>query len=805
MATETSPDVGNRTVFADFDLGPDLDTTAPAPAARVAIKKVGVIGAGTMGSGIAALAASAGLPVVLLDVAAEGADRSAIPKGAIARAVKAKPAAFMDVDRAAYIRTGNIDDDLALLADCDLVIEAIIEQPGPKQALYAKLEDVLKPTAVVSSNTSGIPMHVLTEGRSARFKQHFLGTHFFAPARYMHLLEIIPTPDTAPAVVEAVRIFGERMLGKGIVLCKDAPGFIANRLGVHGMNRTLHAMDEYGLTIDEVDGLTGPLLGRPNSATFRTGDLSGLDVLAHVSAGLAATTGENFDLPEWFHDMVLGKRLGDKTGGGFYKKVGKDIQTWDRKLNDYAPQQRFEPPELKAATRAPLAQRIAGLKTLGGKYGDFVRHVLAQNAHYALEKSPELAYDIPAVDRAMEWGYGHDAGPFRVMDMLGLDFLKAEFEKRGMGIPALLAQAEGSFYRMGADGEEVLGFDGRYAPVAPIDGNIRLSLIAAKPSNVLFQNEGARLLDIGDDVALFEFRSKSNTLGSKVLDALAASLALVESRGMAGLVMGNDDPKFFSAGADLSESTGAVIAGMWDVIDASIKRFQDAVQSIRYAPFPVVVAPAGMALGGGAEFTLHADAVQAHAELYMGLVEAGVGLLPGGGGTKELLFRFTKDLEPYAEADPFEAVKRAFNLIAAPQPTTSALDAKKKGFLRPRHDRITMNRDRLIADAKRRVLDLAPDYVAPQMQSIRALGREGMGNLSYALFSFLESGQATPYDVTIGHNIAYVLCGGDGPPRMVTEQDILDLEREAFLKLLGNEKTQERIAYTLKTGKPLRN
>ena len=805
MTTEASPAAGNRTAFADFDLGPELDLAPERPAGRVAIKKLGVVGAGTMGSGIAALAASAGLPVVLLDVAADGPDRSAIAKGALARMLKAKPAPLMDPDRARYIQAGNIDDDLALLGDCDLVIEAIIEQPGPKQALYGKLEGVLKPTAVVSSNTSGIPMRVLTEGRSERFKRHFLGTHFFAPARYMHLLEIIPTPDTAPEVTEAVRQFGERLLGKGIVLCKDAPGFIANRLGVYGSTRTIRTMEQFGLTVDEVDGLTGPLLGRPNSATFRTADLSGLDVFAHVSAGTAEATGEDFDLPAWFHAMVENKQLGDKTGAGFYKKVGKDIQTWDPRDNAYKPQQKLETPELKAALKAPLAQRIAGIKDLPGKHGDFLRQVMADGAYYALEKSPELAYDIPSVDRAMEWGYGHQAGPFRVMDMVGLDWIKAEFAKRGLNVPRLLQQAQGSFYRQGADGEEVLGFDGRYAPVAPIDGNIRLATVAARPGNVLFENAGARLLDAGDDVAVFEFRSKSNTLGSKVLDALAESLELVERRGMAGMVMGNDDPKFFSAGADLSESTGAVIAGLWDVIDASIKRFQDAVQSIRSAPFPVVVAPAGMTLGGGAEFTLHADAVQAHAELYMGLVEAGVGLLPGGGGTKELLFRFTKDLEPYAEADPFEAVKRAFNLIAVPQPTTSALEAKRKGFLRPRHDRITMNRDRLIADAKRRVLDLAPDYVAPRPQTIRALGREGMGNLSYALFSFLESGQATPYDVTVGHDIAYVLCGGDGPPRTVTEQDILDLEREAFLKLLGNEKTQERIQYTLKTGKPLRN
>jgi 3-hydroxyacyl-CoA dehydrogenase len=606
-------------------------------------------------------------------------------------------------------------------------------------------------------------------------------------------------------VTEAVREFGERMLGKGIVVCKDAPGFVANRLGVYGMTRTLRAMGEYGLTVDEVDGLTGPLLGRPKSATFRTGDLSGLDVLAHVSAGLAQTTGEDFDLPDWFHAMVARKQLGDKTGGGFYKKAGKDILTVDPATGEYAPQQRVESPELKAALRAPLAQRVAALKTLGGKYGDFVRRVLVDTSRYALEKSAELAYDVPSVDRAMEWGYGHDAGPFRVMDMLGVDWLREQLAKDGGAVPALLARAEGSFYRAGADGEEALGFDGRYAPVAPIDGNLRLAHVAARPGAVLAQNEGARLLDLGDGVALLEFRSKSNTLGSKVLDLLATSLERVERDGMAGLVIGNDDPKFFSAGADLSESTGAVIAGMWDVIDQSIHRFQQATQSIRYAPFPVVVAPAGMTLGGGSEFTLHADAVQAHAELYMGLVEAGVGLIPGGGGTKELLFRFTKELEPYEEADPFEAVKRAFKLIATAQTSTSALEARRLGFLRQGADRVSMNRDRLIADAKRRVLDLAPDYVAPVPRTIRALGREGMGNLSYALFSFLESGQATPYDVQIGHQIAYVLCGGDGPPRTVTEQDILDLEREAFLKLLGNEKTQERIAYTLKTGKPLRN
>jgi 3-hydroxyacyl-CoA dehydrogenase len=801
--TDTSA-AADRTAFGAFDLGLDDDQPA-APAAPIRIKRLGVVGAGTMGSGIAALAASAGVPVVLLDVAAEGADRSAVAKGAVAKAVKAKPAAFMDTDRAALVRTGNIDDDLALLADCDLVIEAIIEQPAPKQALYEKLEGVLKPGAIVASNTSGIPMRVLTEGRGENFRRRFLGTHFFAPPRYMHLLEIIPGPETDAAVIDAVRSFGERILGKGIVLCKDAPGFIANRLGVYGMTHTIALMERFGLTIDEVDALTGPLLGRPKSATFRTADLSGVDVIKHVSAGLAETTGEDFSLPAWIHQMVADRRLGDKTGGGFYKKVGKDILTFDPAKGDYGAQQKLESPELKAATKTPLAQRGAALKALGGKHGEFLRTLLVDSAHYALEKSPELAFDVPSVDRAMEWGYGHEAGPFRVMDALGLDWLREEFARAGKSIPALLERAQGSFYRRAADGgEEALGFDGVYAPVPEISGNVRLAAVAARPNGVLEQNEGARLLDLGDGVALLEFRGKANALSSKVLDLLDKSLERIDRDGLAGLVIGNDDPRTFSAGADLSESAGAVIAGMWDVIDAAIARFQNATQAVRAAPFPVVVAPFGLTLGGGCEFALHSDAVQAHAELYMGLVEAGVGLLPGGGGCKELLFRFTGDLQPYEEADPFEAVKRAFKLIATAQTSTSAHEARKLGLLRAT-DRISMNRDRLIADAKARVLDLAPDYVPPAPRRVRALGTEALGNLRYALFSFREGGYASAHDEVIGNKIAHVLCGGDGPPREVSEQDILDLEREAFLSLLGNEKTQERIMYTLKTGKPLRN
>ncbi|MBV9773097.1 MAG: enoyl-CoA hydratase/isomerase family protein [Gemmatimonadetes bacterium] len=768
------------------------------------IRKLGVVGAGTMGGGIAALAASAGVPVVLLDVPGEPG-RSGPAQGGLQRQVKAKPAAFMDTGRASLVRTGNTEDDLELLADCDWIVEAIIEQPAPKQALFARLEEILKPDAVVASNTSGIPMHVLVEGRSERFRRNFVGTHFFSPVRYMHLLELIPTADTSPEALAVVTRFAERVLGKGTVVARDAPGFIANRLGVKGMVGTLRQMEANGLTIDEVDALTGPLIGRPGSATFRTGDISGLDVLAHVSAGLAQTTGEDFALPEWTQRMVTNKQLGDKTGGGFYRKQGKEISTFDYTTGEYVPQRKPDDPELGRLGRLPLAERIRAVQGLQGKYGDFVRRVLLENAHYALTTSPELAYDVVAVDRAMEWGYGHEAGPFRVMDMIGVDTLRAGFRELGLDEPELLGKATEGFYRQGAEGEEYLGFDGSYHPVPPAaEGAIKLAALASRPGKVLESNEGARLLDLGDGVALLEFRSKMNTLGEPVMRMLETALARVERDGLEGLVIGNDDPRAFSAGADLTGPAALLQSGDWKALDGVVRGFQDAVQSIRRAPFPVVVAPHGMTLGGGCEMTLHADAVQAAAELYVGLVEAGVGLLPGGGGTKELLFRFVGELEPYPEADSFEAVKRAFQLIALAATSTSALDARNKGFLRDR-DQVSMNRDLLIADAKRRVLSLAPGYVPPVPRTIRALGKDGLGNLKYALFSFHEAGQASDHDVRIGHEIAYVLCGGDGPPRTVTEQDVLDLERESFLKLLGTKETQERIAYTLKTGKPLRN
>jgi 3-hydroxyacyl-CoA dehydrogenase len=769
------------------------------------IAKLGVVGAGTMGSGIAALAASAGVPVVLLDIAGKEGDRNGPAKAGLDRARKARPAAFMDPARAALITIGNLDDSLDLLRDCDLIVEAIIEQPAPKQALYARLEPLLKTTAIVASNTSGIPMQTLLEGRSPRFRERFFGMHFFNPPRYLHLLEIIPTPATNADALESAEQFSQVVLGKGIVVAKDVPGFVANRLGVYGMMAAMRGLEESGLTIDEVDALTGPLLGRAKSATFRTADITGLDVLLHVAKELTAGTGENFAMPEWVGKLAASNRLGDKTGGGFYRKVGKEITTLNWKTLEYGPQQKVEDPALGALMKEPLEKRLAMAVKLPGEYGDFVRNYLLRMSHYVLATTPSIAYDIVSVDRAIEWGYAWDAGPFQQMDALGHDFLREGFTRLGLDVPPLLAKAkDGAFYRKADAGWQYLTFEGTYEPVPPVPGQISLDIVRSRPAGIVESAKDANLHDIGDGVLLLEARSKMNTMGEGVLTMLRKALDRVASGKYAGLVIGNDDPRAYSAGADLGMVVSQVQAGDWKGLEQMVRVFQDGAQAVRNAPFPVVAAPFGLTLGGGCEYAMHCDIVQAHAELYMGLVEAGVGLIPAGGGTKELLFRFTLDLTPYDEADLFEAPKRAFKVIAMATTSTSALEARSLGFLRP-VDRITMNRDRLIADAKARVLDLAPGYVAPVPRTITAMGKEGLGNLLYAGWAMREGGQITDHEVRIARELAYVLCGGDGPPRVVTEQDILDLEREAFLKLLGTKETQERIAYTLKTGKPLRS
>lgn len=752
------------------------------------------MGAGTMGHSIAALAASAGLPVHLLDIAGPEGDPDAPARQGLDRARKARPAAFMDAARAARIEVGNTTDGLGVLAECDLVIEAIIEQLEPKRALYARLEDVLPSHTLIATNTSGIPMAQLTAGRSDGFRQRFLGMHFFNPPRYLHLLEIIPTARTAPETIATARAFSERVLGKGVVMARDVPGFVANRLGVYGMVLALRMLQEFDLSIDEVDVLTGPLLGRAKSATFRTADLTGLDVLSHVATGLAQATGEDFALPAWVGAMVKDGQLGEKTGVGFYKKIGKEIHTRNWKTGEYAPAARPESPAIGKALKLPLGERLRAAVALDGTYGEFVREYLTRLSGYVVETAPKIAYHRSDVDHAMEWGFAWEAGPFRQLDLLG----------NALPVGATLRPAALKDGWYAPDGTRQGSLDGKgYVPIEEPAGLLRIETLR-RSRRALVESADATLWDAGDDVAVLEFHSKMNSLGEGVLTMLMKSLDVVDSKGLAGLVLGNDDPRTFTAGADLMMVASLAQAGNWRKLEDAVELFQGCSMSIRQAPFPVVAAPFGLTLGGGTEWSLHADAIQAHAELYMGLVEVGVGLLPGGGGTKELLFRYAGELKPYDDADPFEAPRRAFKQIAMAATSTSALEARALGYLRDR-DGISMNRDFLLADARRRVLDLAPGYVAPQPRTIEALGKAGLGNLHYAAWAMREAGQASDHDVRIALEIARVLCGGDGPARLVSEDDILDLERDAFLRLLGTRETQERIAHMLRTGKPLRN
>src|SRR5665213_2156299 len=556
----------------------------PTPAnSSMRIQKVGVIGAGVMGHGIASLCASAGVPVVLLDIPGsddrKSPDRSAPAKSGLLKALKSKPASFMDNDRAALVTTGNIEDDIALLADCDWIVEVIIEQPKPKQELFAKIEAVA-PDSIVTSNTSGIPMSVLLEGRTEKFRRQFCGTHYFNPPRYMHLLEIIPTPFTAPDVLDAIGHFQRNILGKGIVVAKDVPGFVANRLGVHGMVTAGRLMMEFGLTISEVDTLTGALIARAKTATFRTGDLSGIDVLVHVTEGLSKATGEDFALAPWIHELVKSGRFGDKTKAGFYSKQGNDILTLNWRTLEYEKQERYSTPEIEALLKLPAAERVNKAKELGGTHGDFLRKLLVEQSHYCLAMTPQLAYDLAAADRAMEWGYGWEIGPFKVMDALGLDWLRSEFAKAGKNEPPLLKNAGKAFYEQALAGTTIASVDTGRIPLPPVPGQLSLAILRQQ-GKVLEENKEARCVDLGDGVLCLEFCGKMNTLGPGVLEMLAATIDRIANGKYAGLVLGNDDPRTFTAGANLGAAAGAAASGDWKTIEASVRAFQDAVMSVR--------------------------------------------------------------------------------------------------------------------------------------------------------------------------------------------------------------------------------
>ncbi|HJQ33060.1 MAG TPA: 3-hydroxyacyl-CoA dehydrogenase NAD-binding domain-containing protein [Pyrinomonadaceae bacterium] len=798
-------------------------------------EKAAVLGAGTMGAQIAAHLANAGIPTLLLDIAPKepsaeehargltlesGDVRDRVARAGLEAAKKAKPAAFFTPGAAALVSVGNFEDDLPKLKDCDIIIEAVVENLEIKRRLFERVEKFRKPGSVVASNTSGIPIRQIAEGFSEDFRAHFLGTHFFNPPRYLHLVELIRTEWTKPEVSCSVYGFLDRRLGKGVVVAKDRPNFIANRVGTYGALVTLRTLAEDGYTIEEVDKMTGPALGRPKSATFRTFDIVGLDVLAHVARNLYEAVPEDeeremYRLPEFVERMVGQGILGDKTKGGFYQKRGggekKEIWTLDVASLEYRAPQKAKLPALDAAkniedTRA----RVKALVWGKDRVGQFLWKTMSRVFAYAANRIPEIADTVVEVDRAMKWGFGWELGVFEAWDAVGVEKSVARLKEEGRQVPAnvqkMLDAGATSFYKTEGGQEFYFDFEsGGYKAVAEQPGVIVLKSVKDR-TGVIKRNAGASLVDLGDGVACLEFHSKMNTVGGDTLSMLKTALAEVE-KNFVGLVVGNQGQNF-SVGANLMLVLLGAQEEDWEELDLAIRAFQQATMSLRYSPKPVVVAPFQMTFGGGCEMTLHADRARAAAETYIGLVEVGVGLIPAGGGTKEMLVRALDSIPPgVSEADPFPFVKRAFETIAMAKVATSAAEAKALGFLRE-EDSYSMNADRLIADAKQEVLALASvGYQQPRQRTdVLALGNSALSTIKLGIHQMKRGGFISDYDAVIGERLARILTGGDlNHETRVSEQYLLDLEREAFLSLCGQRQTQERIAHMLKTGKPLRN
>ncbi len=789
------------------------------------MEKAAVLGAGVMGAQIAAHLANAGIPVVLLDIVPPDAPpeadvnvRNRLALAALERLQRQKPAPLFLNRYIARIRVGNFEDHLDWLTDADWIIEAVTENLAIKRALYEKIEPFRKPGSLITSNTSGLPIASLAEGRSDDFRRNFLGTHFFNPPRYMYLVELIRTPDTDPEAACFASKLCDELLGKGIVYANDRPNFIANRIGIYGFMRTIQVMMEMGLSITEVDKMTGPAIGRPNSATFRTGDLSGLDTTVAVAQTLYEAVPDDecralFVPPDFIRQMVERRWIGDKAGQGFYKRVqtetGRDILELDYQTLEYHPQPKVNFPSLEEAKRiGDVRERLRFLVNGQDKVGRFLWAVIGDALVYAANRIPEITDDLLQVDRAMKWGYNWELGPFETWDALGVTETVKRLEADGKPIPPLvtdlLTTGKTSFYAA-QDGTPTVFVPARKAHV-PIPERVGVIVLKSvkERTGVIKKNPGASLIDIGDGVACLEFHTKMNALGADTISMIQFAVREV-AQNFVGLVVGNQGENF-SAGANLMMMLMGAQEGEWEELDQAVRTFQNAVMSLRYSPKPTVVAPFGLTLGGGCEMTLHADRVRAAAESYIGLVEVGVGLLPAGGGTKEMLVRCA-DRARGTEADLMVFIKEAFQNIMLAKTSTSAEEARELGYLRPT-DGVTMNRDRLIADAKQTVLALALEgYRQPLPRTdIPAVGEAGLALLKLGLHQMLRAGYATEHDVLIGSKVAKVLTGGDlNHPSTVSEQDLLDLEREGFLSLLGERKTQERIQHTLKTGKPLRN
>jgi 3-hydroxyacyl-CoA dehydrogenase len=771
-----------------------------------AIKKVCVIGSGVMGAGIAAQVANAGIAVLLLDIVPKDGSRNSVAQAALAKALKTDPAPFMSASAAKLIETGNIDDDLAKAGSCDWIVEVVVERLDIKQALYRKLDAVRRPGTAISSNTSTIPLKTLLDGMPESFQRVFMITHFFNPPRYMRLLELITGPATDPALVAKVAAFCDVALGKSVVACHDSPGFIANRLGVFWMTGAVTETPLHGLTIEEADAIMGRPFGVPKTGIFGLMDLVGLDLMPHVNASMAGALPPTDPFHAINRDVPVARNLietgytGRKGRGGFYrmnKSGGRRVkETVDLVTGEFRPEQKANLPELAAAGRD-----LRKLFDAPGKVGNYAWKVMGHTLAYAARLVPEAADTILSIDEAMRLGYNWKHGPFELIDMVGADWLIGKLKADNVPVAPILEQAAGrSFYRIHNETRQYLGLDGAYHDIVRPDGVLMLEDIKrfAKP---VLKNSSAAVWDIGDGVLCFEFTSKSNALDEQIMALMQKTIALVKQNYKA-LVIYNEGSNF-SVGANIGLALFAANIAAWGQVEALIATGQEMMQKLKYAPFPVVSAPAGMALGGGCEFLLHSDAVQAHSETYAGLVECGVGLLPGWGGCKEMLGRWSAD--PKMPHGPMPAPMKVFEAISTAKVAKSAAEAREMLILR-KHDGITMNRYRLLADAKARALSLVEAYVPPEPREIVLPGASGKVALDQAVQGFAKLGMATRHDIVVSGELATVLTGGGTDIiDAVKESKILDLEREGFLRLLKTPGTLARIEHMLETGKPLRN
>jgi 3-hydroxyacyl-CoA dehydrogenase len=810
------------------------------------IHKVAVLGAGTMGARIAAHFANAGVPSYLLDIVAPDAPpagfaRTKIAAAGLDAAKKSKPAAFMDASLARLVTVGNFEDDLKKLTEVDWIIEAVVENLEIKRTLLRKVEAIRKPGTIITTNTSSLPVGKIAEGFSIDFRKSWFGTHFFNPPRYMRLLELIPTPDADPALIAAVSNFCDVQLGKGVVLAKDTPNFIGNRIGTFSVLNVMRLMQEMDLTIEDIDALTGQAVGWPKSATFRTIDLVGLDILGHVVSNMTANVQDErseLKLPDFYRQMLDRKWLGDKTKGGFYKKVksGNDKdederQALDWKTLEYHPRQKPKFPALDMAkniedtgARLRMLLGLEGTPQKADKAGAFLWSALSDLWTYCANRTPEISDSIVEIDRAMRLGFNWELGPFELWDAAGVEQTVARMKKENKPVAAnvekLLAAGQKSWYAddpKTPSGRKYWQLTTGNWQLLQVPAGVWSVTVAKKSNGVVKKNSGASVVDLGDGVACIEFHSKMNTLGADILSLISQTLKPNGPGDNFDAFVITNDATNFSVGANLMLLLMSVQEEEWDDVDLVIRQFQGMTQAIKFSPKPVVVAPFGLCLGGGTEISLHAPARQPHAELYTGLVEVGVGLLPGGGGCKEMLLRAVDGAaaahgkssnEALAgSVEMLEAMKHAFETIATAKVATSAHEARALGFLAA-SDRISMNRERVLSDAKARALELVRAGYEPPVPrtDIPAPGESLLAALKMGVYMMRQGDYITDYEVKLGGKIAEVLCGGNVTPGTpVSEQYILDLEREGFKSLCGEKKTQERIQYTLKTGKTLRN